>query len=80
MAIPNPALKQIPDTYKYGWSDPEMVPLNIMKKGLSADVVEEISKFKGEPEWMTKLRLKAYRHFESRPTPTWWYGRAWPKA
>jgi Fe-S cluster assembly protein SufB len=71
MAVPNPALKQIPDSYKYGWHDPEMVPLNIMKKGLSAEVVEEISRFKGEPEWMTKMRLKAYRHFESRPTPTW---------
>ena len=31
----------------------------------------EISRIKGEPEWMTKLRLKAYRHFESRPLPTW---------
>ena len=31
----------------------------------------EISRIKGEPQWMTKLRLKAYRHFESRPMPTW---------
>ncbi|HET6380005.1 MAG TPA: Fe-S cluster assembly protein SufB [candidate division Zixibacteria bacterium] len=71
MAVPNPVLKQIPDSYKYGWHDPEMVPLNIMKKGLNAEIVEEISRFKREPEWMTRLRLKAYRHFESRPTPTW---------
>ncbi|HET6820029.1 MAG TPA: Fe-S cluster assembly protein SufB [Candidatus Limnocylindria bacterium] len=70
MAIPNPALKQIPDSYKYGWHDEEQ-PLPLFKKGLDADVVAEISRIKDEPEWMTKLRLKAYRHFESRPLPTW---------
>ena len=70
MALPNPALKQIPDTYKYGWHDAEQ-PLPVFKKGIDADVVAEISRIKGEPEWMTKLRLKAYRHFESRPLPTW---------
>jgi Fe-S cluster assembly protein SufB len=70
MAIPNPALEQVPDSYKYGWHDAEQ-PLPVFKKGLSADVVAEISRIKGEPEWMTKLRLKAYRHFESRPLPTW---------
>ena len=71
MALPNPALTQLPDRYKYGWHDPEMKPLHVMKKGLSADVVSEISRIKGEPTWMRDLRLKAYRHFESRPMPTW---------
>jgi Fe-S cluster assembly protein SufB len=71
MALPNPALSQIPDSYKYGWHDAEMKPLHVMKKGLNAQVVEEISRIKHEPEWMTKLRLKAYRHFEARPMPTW---------
>jgi Fe-S cluster assembly protein SufB len=71
MALPNPALTQIPGGYKYGWNDPEAKPINIARKGLSAEIVEEISRFKGEPEWMTKLRLKAYRHFESRPLPQW---------
>ena len=71
MALPNPALTQIPDSYKYGWHDSEMKPLHVMKKGLNADVVAEISHIKHEPEWMTKLRLKAYRHFEARPMPTW---------
>ena len=70
MALPNPALKQVPDSYKYGWHDAEQ-PLPVFKKGLSAEVVAEISRIKDEPEWMTKLRLKAYRHFESRPLPTW---------
>jgi Fe-S cluster assembly protein SufB len=70
MAIPNPALEQVPDSYKYGWHDSEQ-PLPVFKKGLNAEVVAEISRIKDEPEWMTKLRLKAYRHFESRPLPTW---------
>jgi Fe-S cluster assembly protein SufB len=71
MAIPNPALTQIPESYKYGWHDAEMTPLYTMKKGLNAEIVEEISRIKGEPQWMTDLRLKAYRHFEARPLPTW---------
>ena len=68
MALPNPAMNQIPDSYKYGWNDPEQ-PRTTFAKGISADVVAEISRIKGEPEWMTKLRLKAYRHFEARPMP-----------
>ena len=70
MALPNPALNQIPDSYKYGWNDPEQ-PRTTFTKGISAEVVAEISRIKGEPEWMTKLRLKAYRHFEARPMPKW---------
>ena len=70
MALPNPALNQIPDSYKYGWHDTEQ-PLQIFNKGLDAEVVEKISRVKDEPRWMTDLRLKAYRHFEARPMPTW---------
>jgi Fe-S cluster assembly protein SufB len=40
-------------------------------KGLSADVVKQISALKHEPAWMLDLRLKAYQQFEERPTPTW---------
>ncbi|HVL91669.1 MAG TPA: Fe-S cluster assembly protein SufB [Actinomycetota bacterium] len=56
--------------YALGWHDPS-TSVNEPKKGLSAAVVEEISKLKGEPEWMTKKRLKAYKHFVDRPMPTW---------
>src|SRR2546427_1308730 len=41
------------------------------KRGLSAAVVEEISRLKDEPEWMLKKRLKALKYFEMRPMP-WW--------
>jgi Fe-S cluster assembly protein SufB len=57
-------------TYKYGWHD-ESKPVFEPKKGLSSDVVEEISALKDEPKWMRDLRLKAYRHFQRRPMPTW---------
>ncbi len=56
--------------YKYGWSD-ESKPVNIIKKGLSEQVVREISELKDEPDWMLQARLKGLRHFESRPMPSW---------
>lgn len=40
-------------------------------KGLSEEVVKKISEIKGEPEWMLKLRLKAFAHFTKRAMPTW---------
>ncbi|MGH2379963.1 MAG: Fe-S cluster assembly protein SufB [Candidatus Limnocylindria bacterium] len=70
MALPNPALTQIPDSYKYGWHDAEQ-PRTTFAKGISAEVVAEISRIKDEPTWMTDLRLKAYRHFDARPMPKW---------
>jgi Fe-S cluster assembly protein SufB len=57
-------------TYKYGWHD-DVKPVRSLPKGLSAEVVEEISAMKGEPRWMRDFRLKAYRHFERRPMPNW---------
>jgi Fe-S cluster assembly protein SufB len=56
--------------YRYGWHD-EVSPVNVPKKGLSREIVEEISRLKGEPEWMTRFRLKAYEYFVRRPMPTW---------
>jgi len=56
--------------YKYGFSDPE-VAIYKSKKGFTREIVEEISYQKGEPDWMRKIRLKAYEHAIKRPTPTW---------
>ena len=41
------------------------------KRGLTRETVEEISGFKGEPDWMLQARLRAYDHFVKRPMPTW---------
>jgi Fe-S cluster assembly protein SufB len=57
--------------YKLGWSDAEDFYVFKPKKGLSEAIVREMSWMKGEPEWMTQRRLKALRHFEKRPMPTW---------
>ena len=56
--------------YKSGWHDPENSTIRF-DFGLSEKVVREISALKDEPEWMTDIRVKAYRHFVERPMPTW---------
>ena len=40
-------------------------------KGLSEEIVREISSQKHEPDWMLKTRLAALDHFNKRPMPTW---------
>ncbi|HEY8484051.1 MAG TPA: Fe-S cluster assembly protein SufB [Longimicrobiales bacterium] len=58
------------DEYKYGFRDPEHAVFKA-PKGLSEEVVRQISAAKGEPEWMLKFRLKALKIFQSKPMPTW---------
>jgi Fe-S cluster assembly protein SufB len=41
------------------------------KKGLSRELIEDISWQKDEPQWMREFRLKSYDIFESKPMPTW---------
>jgi Fe-S cluster assembly protein SufB len=56
---------------KFGFHDPETGYAYKAPKGLSREVVESISEYKDEPQWMRDFRLKALAHFEARPTPTW---------
>jgi Fe-S cluster assembly protein SufB len=56
---------------KFGFHDPETGYAYKAPKGLSREVVESISEYKDEPQWMRDFRLKALEHFEARPTPTW---------
>ncbi|MCX4187796.1 Fe-S cluster assembly protein SufB [Methylophaga sp. OBS4] len=39
--------------------------------GLTEDTVREISRIKGEPEFMLEWRLKAFRHWLTMETPEW---------
>ena len=72
MAVIEPVSDQLPDNYKFGWTDKDAVYRNEKKKGLSEDVVREISQtFKHEPDWMLQRRLKALRHYRLRAMPTW---------
>jgi Fe-S cluster assembly protein SufB len=58
------------DDYKFGFSMPENYVLK-PKKGLDAEVVQNISTLKQEPEWMSTYRQKALAFFETKPMPTW---------
>ncbi|HBO11012.1 TPA: Fe-S cluster assembly protein SufB [Candidatus Collierbacteria bacterium] len=41
------------------------------QRGLSENLVREISRKKGEPAWMLKMRLVALEQFEAMPIPSW---------
>lgn len=41
------------------------------QKGLSKEIVAQISEIKREPEWMRDFRLKSLEMFEQRPMPKW---------
>ena len=58
------------DNYdRYGFHVAER---NIVKlpRGLSRKVVEEISAYKNEPDWMRQIRLKGFDYFLRKPQPT----------
>ncbi len=56
--------------YKLGWSDVEDYVFK-PKKGLSREIVEEISLMKHEPEWMREFRLNALQRFVAKPMAEW---------
>ena len=56
--------------YRYGFSDPEQYVYK-SPKGLSRQIVEEMSSIKGEPDWMRRFRLQALEIFASKPMPQW---------
>ena len=57
-------------TERYGFHDAENY-LYKAPKGLTRELVEKISEFKSEPQWMRDFRLKSLDHFLARPMPTW---------
>ena len=56
--------------YGYGWADSDVAGASA-KRGLSEDVVRDISAKKNESEWMLQTRLKALRIFDRKPMPNW---------
>jgi len=72
---PQPALTQSETiaslgTYAFGWADSDAAG-SVARRGLSTDVVADISAKKSEPEWMLASRLKALKLFERKPMPRW---------
>jgi Fe-S cluster assembly protein SufB len=58
------------DRYQFGWADSDAAG-SIAKRGLSEDVVRNISTLKNEPDWMLDMRLKGLKLFERKPMPHW---------
>jgi Fe-S cluster assembly protein SufB len=64
--------KKMPEIgeYKYGFRD-EHVNIFTANKGLTKEIVIEISRMKNEPEWMLDFRLKSLEQFFKMATPRW---------
>ena len=56
--------------YSLGWSDEEDYVYK-PEKGLSEQIIRDMSRMKDEPEWMLDFRLKAYQRFLRKPLPMW---------
>lgn len=61
--------EQISSDYKWGFVTD--IESETAAKGLNEDVVRMISAKKGEPEWMTEWRLKAFRYWLKMEEPKW---------
>jgi len=46
-------------------------PIFKAQRGLSEEIVRQISAHKDEPEWMLNFRLKALKIYNSKPMPSW---------
>ena len=55
--------------YKHGFVTD--IESDVVPKGLSEDVIRQISRIKNEPEWLLEFRLQAYRHWLTMAEPTW---------
>src|SRR5438876_6749626 len=58
------------DRYRFGWADSDPAGESA-RRGLSEEVVRDISAKKNEPEWMLDLRLKGLKLFRRKPMPDW---------
>lgn len=56
--------------YRYGFAMPER-SVHKTGLGLTAEIVAEISRIKGEKPWMRDFRLKSYERFLEKPLPDW---------
>src|SRR5487761_668225 len=64
------AAKDLTKDYKFGFNDGDEFVFRA-ERGLSPEVVADISRRKAEPAWMLEFRLKALEHFRQRPMPSW---------
>jgi len=62
--------------YQLGWRDSEEEYVFKPEKGLNENIIREMSRMKGEPQWMLDFRLRAYTRFLRKPVPQWGGGGA----
>ena len=70
MKTKNEEIEKIVGDYKFGFKT-DAEEIFSTGKGLSLDVVKKISEYKGEPDWMKEIRIKAYNAFISMDNPKW---------
>jgi len=56
--------------YQFGWADEDTAGTGATR-GLTEEVVRDISSKKNEPAWMLEQRLKGLKLFRRKPMPTW---------
>ncbi|ASF40286.1 Fe-S cluster assembly protein SufB [Halobacillus halophilus] len=64
--------KEAPEVgeYQYGFHEKD-ISIFRTQKGLTKEVVEQISNYKEEPQWMLDFRLKSLEQFYKMPMPQW---------
>ncbi|HEX3245969.1 MAG TPA: Fe-S cluster assembly protein SufB [Chloroflexota bacterium] len=63
--------RDITTDYQYGFHDDESTYSYKSGKGLTRQLIEDMSARKGEPDWMLQFRLRALDIFEKKPLPKW---------
>ena len=58
------------EEYKFGFHD-DVEPVYSTGTGLTEEVVREISRVKGEPDWMLEFRLKSLETFHKMKMQEW---------
>jgi len=67
----NQQVAGVKEEYKYGFHDSVENYAFKSGRGLTRQVVEQISEMKNEPDWMRQFRLKGLEAFEAKPLPMW---------
>ena len=62
--------ESLPEINKYNFRT-ETKSVFRAQKGLSAEIVHQISEMKDEPDWMREFRLKSLDIFNKKPMPEW---------
>ncbi len=65
----DPIDEQVNKEYEYGFST--NIEAYTLPPGLDESVIEKISQFKNEPQWLLDWRLKAYRKWLKMTQPDW---------